>query len=39
MYDRLIFEVDMNPVPRRQDAGVDLDAVDAVVVIEIKDTH
>jgi proteic killer suppression protein len=36
---RLIFEVDMNVVPRRQDGGVDLDAVDAVVVIEIKDTH
>lgn len=36
---RLIFEVDMNPVPRRQDEGIDLDAVDTVVVIEITDTH
>jgi proteic killer suppression protein len=36
---RLIFEVDMNPVPRRQDEGIDLDAIDAVVVIEITDTH
>ena len=33
---RLIFEVDVTPVPRRQDKGI---AVDAVVVIEITDTH
>jgi len=36
---RLIFEVDVDPVPRRQDAGIDLDAIDAVAVIEIADTH
>jgi plasmid maintenance system killer protein len=36
---RLIFEVDMFPVPRRPDKGIDLDAIDAVVVIEIADTH
>jgi plasmid maintenance system killer protein len=36
---RLIFEVDIDPVPRRKDGGIDLDSVDAVVVIEIKDTH
>ena len=36
---RLIFGVDMNPLPRRQDGGIDVHAADAVVVIEIKDTH
>jgi plasmid maintenance system killer protein len=36
---RLIFDVDKNPLPRLQDGGIDIDAVDAVVVIEIKDTH
>ncbi len=36
---RLIFEVDMGVVPRRPDGGLDVGAVDAVVVIEIRDTH
>jgi toxin HigB-1 len=36
---RLIFQVAMDVVPRRQDGGIDIDAVDAVVVIEIADTH
>ncbi|HET8684447.1 MAG TPA: type II toxin-antitoxin system RelE/ParE family toxin [Micromonosporaceae bacterium] len=36
---RLIFEADVSPVPRRQDGGIDCDAVDAVIVIEIIDPH
>ena len=36
---RLIFEVDVDPEPRRDDGGVDVEAVDAIVVIEITDTH
>ncbi|MFD6681268.1 type II toxin-antitoxin system RelE/ParE family toxin [Micromonospora parva] len=36
---RLIFEVDVDPTPRRGDGGIDVEAVDAVIVIEIVDTH
>ena len=36
---RLIFEVDMDPVPRRPGGGINTDAVDAVVVTEICDPH
>lgn len=36
---RLIFEVDMERTPRRPDGGIDVEAVNAVVVVEITDTH
>lgn len=36
---RLIFEVDTDPIPRRDDGGIDVETVDAVVVIEIVDPH
>jgi plasmid maintenance system killer protein len=36
---RLIFEADVRPVPRRHDGGIDVEALDAVVVIDIVDTH
>jgi hypothetical protein len=36
---RLIFEVDMDVIPRRPDGGIDVGAVDGVVLIEIRDTH
>lgn len=36
---RLIVEVDHDPVPRRDDGGVDLDRVTRLIVIEVADTH
>jgi proteic killer suppression protein len=36
---RLVFEADMSPIPRRHDGGIDVEAVDAVVVVDIVDTH
>jgi plasmid maintenance system killer protein len=36
---RLIFEADHDPVPRRADGGIDVEAVTAVLVTGIEDTH
>jgi len=36
---RMIFEVANNPIPRKADGGVDLAAVTAIRVVEIKDYH
>ena len=36
---RLVFEPNHDPVPRREDGGVDLDEVTAVTVIDILDYH
>jgi len=35
----MIFEVANNPIPRKADGGVDLAAVTAIRVVEIKDYH
>ncbi|MGE5206081.1 MAG: killer suppression protein HigA [Chlamydiota bacterium] len=37
--ERLVFEVDDNPVPRRADGGIDLNKVLAVVILRIEDYH
>ena len=36
---RLIIEIDNDPVPRQDDGGINLSAVDAVRVVEVADTH
>ena len=36
---RLIFEVDHDPIPRRDDGGIDLDQVTAIRLIEVVDYH
>jgi proteic killer suppression protein len=36
---RLIFEVDHNPIPRRDDGGIDLDKVTAIRIVEVVDYH
>lgn len=36
---RLIIEIDNDPVPRQEDGGINLSAVDAVRVVEVADTH
>jgi len=36
---RLIFEVDHNPVPRRDDGGIDLGQVTAIRFVEVVDYH
>lgn len=37
--ERLVFEVDHDPVPRKADGGIDLSKVLAVVVLRIEDYH
>ena len=36
---RLLFVPSDNPVPRREDGGIDLSIVKAIEIIDIKDTH
>lgn len=36
---RLILEVDDQPIPRREDGGIDTGSVESLVVLEIADTH
>lgn len=36
---RLIFEPNHNPVPRREDGGVDTDLVTSITIIEVVDYH
>ncbi len=37
--DRLVFEPANNPIPLKPDGGLDWDAVTAVRVLEVVDTH
>ncbi len=36
---RLIFVPDHNPVPRREDGGLDWSQVTAVIILGVEDTH
>ena len=36
---RLVFEPDHDPLPRREDGGIDLERVTAITVIEVIDYH
>lgn len=36
---RLVFEPDIDPVPRRADGGIDLDQVTAIVIVEVVNYH
>ncbi|EKS34235.1 hypothetical protein [Afipia broomeae] len=36
---RLVFEADHDPIPRREDGGIEKDKVSRIVVIEIIDYH
>ena len=36
---RLIFSPDQNPLPRKDDGGLDWRQVTAIVVVEVVDTH
>ncbi len=36
---RLVFEPDHNPMPRKEDGGIDTDQVTAITVIEVIDYH
>jgi toxin HigB-1 len=37
--DRLIFEIDHKPIPRKKDGGIDLTKVTAILVLKIEDYH
>ena len=36
---RLVFEVGHDPIPRKDDGGIDLEAVTEIVVVEVVDYH
>lgn len=36
---RLVFEPDHNPIPRKEDGGVDTEQVTAITIIEVIDYH
>ena len=36
---RLIFEPANNPVPRKEDGGLDWGSVTAILIIDVEDTH
>ena len=36
---RIVFEPASNPVPTKEDGGIDLDAVTAIAIITIEDYH
>ncbi len=36
---RLVFRPDHNPIPRKDDGGIDLEAVTAIEIIELIDYH
>jgi len=36
---RLIFVPDHNPVPKREDGGLDWSRVTAVIILGVEDTH
>ncbi len=37
--NRLVFEPNHNPIPRKKDGGIDTDQVTAITVIEVIDYH
>lgn len=37
--DRLIFEVNHNPVPRKDDGGIAIEKVTAITILEVCDYH
>ena len=37
--NRLIFEVNHDPVPRKPDGGIDLEQVTAITIVEVIDYH
>ena len=37
--NRLIFEPDHDPIPRKEDGGIDLQQVRAITIIEVVDYH
>lgn len=37
--ERLIFEIDHQPIPRKKDRGIDLTKVTAIVILKIEDYH
>lgn len=36
---RLIFEPSQNPLPRKQDGGVDLEKITAITILSVEDYH
>jgi proteic killer suppression protein len=36
---RLVFEPSHNPVPRREDGGLDLQAITAITILSVEDYH
>ena len=36
---RLIFQVANDPIPRKEDGGIELDLVTAIIIIEVIDYH
>jgi proteic killer suppression protein len=36
---RLIFEVNNDPIPRKEDHGIDLNKVTAIKILEVEDYH
>ena len=36
---RLIFEPDHDPIPRKEDGGMDWTQITAIVIIGVEDTH
>ena len=36
---RLIFEADHEPVPRKDDGGIDVEQVTAITILEVSDYH
>ena len=36
---RLVFELNHEPVPRKQDGGIDLDKVTAIIIVDVVDYH
>ena len=37
--ERLVFKVDHEPIPRKEDGGIDLTKVTEIVVLKIEDYH
>lgn len=36
---RLLFRITDDPIPRKEDGGVDIDKVTSVMILEVADTH
>lgn len=37
--ERMVFEIDHNPIPRRPDKGIDLAQVTAIKILRVEDYH